>query len=310
MTPTFGDLVASMMRSTAADRVNGSVHVRTVESIDPDRLLPDDVTVTIPVYGPMLVTEFDYRVMRLDDKVRCESFDGYVHFLAGRYQVWTPDPSSGRVRTEARTEAWFHTPDDYGFGVDRPRPDRWEGDDFTRPIGEPGATTFLGRPAWQIDLAPPPHKPYELTLVVDAATGLVLRQSNAGFGSYSEWTELDTAAELSEDLFVWDDARDRPVPPAAEVERPVLEEDVEAQTQRLEFLDAMVAATDRRDEVVSIVGDAPDAETAVRAIAALLGTSEAGARGVLDLQVRRFAGFERDRLVAQRDDVRAWLRQR
>ncbi len=51
---------------------------------------------------------------------------------------------------------------------------RWEGDDFTHPTGPARLTTMLGRAAWTVELAPPSHKPFPLTLVVDAATGIVL----------------------------------------------------------------------------------------------------------------------------------------
>lgn len=41
------------------------------------------------------------------------------------------------------------------------------------------------------------------TLVVDAETGIVLRERNDGFGSVSEWVEISFGAELSDDLFGW-----------------------------------------------------------------------------------------------------------
>ncbi len=78
------------------------------------------------------------------------------------------------------------------------------GDDFTRPTGPVGATTFLGRTAWTVELAPPDHKPFPLQLVVDAETGLILQQRNDGFGSVDEWIEFVVGEPIPPDLFVWD----------------------------------------------------------------------------------------------------------
>lgn len=77
------------------------------------------------------------------------------------------------------------------------------GDDFTHPTGPVQPATFLGRPAWTVELAPPPHKPYPLQWVVDAETGLILQQRNDGFGLREEWTEFVVGEPLSPDLFEW-----------------------------------------------------------------------------------------------------------
>jgi hypothetical protein len=106
-------------------------------------------------------------------------------------------------------EQFVSAPDDYEFGTSRPGWDRWEGDDFTQPVGRPVEMTFLGRRAWQIELAPPKHKPHPLQVVVDTETGLLLRQSNPAFDTFHEWIELDTDAQLSDELFVYTDG-DRP----------------------------------------------------------------------------------------------------
>jgi hypothetical protein len=41
-------------------------------------------------------------------------------------------------------------------------------------------------------------------MVVDADTGLVLRQANQAFDTFHEWTEIDTDADLSDELFIFD----------------------------------------------------------------------------------------------------------
>lgn len=81
---------------------------------------------------------------------------------------------------------------------------RWEGTDFTRPTGPVTSTEFLGRLAYAVELAPPSHKPAPLHLVVDAATGIVLRSTNGHFGFVEEWTRVEIGVELADDLFVWD----------------------------------------------------------------------------------------------------------
>ncbi|MEO7261525.1 MAG: hypothetical protein ABI047_09770 [Jatrophihabitantaceae bacterium] len=77
------------------------------------------------------------------------------------------------------------------------------GDDFTRPTGPVSSTTFLGRGAYTVELAPPAHKPFPLQLVVDAETGLVLQQRNDGFGSVDEWIEIVVGEPLDDQLFRW-----------------------------------------------------------------------------------------------------------
>ena len=78
------------------------------------------------------------------------------------------------------------------------------GDDFTRPTGSVGSTSFLGRPAWTVELAPPVHKPHPIQLVVDAETGIVLQQRNDGLGMVDEWTELVVGETFDAALFRWD----------------------------------------------------------------------------------------------------------
>jgi hypothetical protein len=100
-----------------------------------------------------------------------------------------------------------HPPDDHEFGTGRPEDERWEGDDFTTQTGPPRNVTFLGRPAWEVELAAPAHKPFPMQIIIDAETGLLLREANKALGSFHEWIELDTHADLPDDLFTWNAAR-------------------------------------------------------------------------------------------------------
>ncbi|MEJ5867681.1 hypothetical protein WDV85_08005 [Pseudokineococcus sp. 5B2Z-1] len=69
---------------------------------------------------------------------------------------------------------------------------------------------------------------------------------------------------------------------------------------RLHVLEALALAVERRAELVDLVADAPDVTAAADALGAW-GLDDAQARAVLDLQVRRLAGRERERLDAERE---------
>ena len=78
--------------------------------------------------------------------------------------------------------------------------------------------------------------------------------------------------------------------------------------QRLEILDAIAAAVERRVEVLELIVSSRSADQARSGIADLLGVSEVGATAVLDLQWRRLAELERTRISQERDAIRADLR--
>jgi hypothetical protein len=145
-------------------------------------------------------TEFHYRVYRRGDLYRCESLDGRVHAIAGRDVVWQPGPEQSEMRSAPR-RGFVAAPEDYEFGLARPDEDRWIGDDFTVPIGPPRRVQYLDHAAWEVELAPPPHKPFPMQMLIDADTGLVLREGNAEFGTFHEWVEVDTEADLPDHLF-------------------------------------------------------------------------------------------------------------
>jgi hypothetical protein len=77
-----------------------------------------------------------------------------------------------------------------------------DGDGTTRP-GPIGTTTYLGRTAWTVELAPRRREPHPIALVVDAGTGIVLQQRDDGAGLVLEWTEFAAGEELDSALFTW-----------------------------------------------------------------------------------------------------------
>ncbi|HEX8769033.1 MAG TPA: hypothetical protein VF714_11715 [Jatrophihabitans sp.] len=141
------------------------------------------------------------RVWRSGRRVRLERPDGRPSLIVGDERCWQfrgDDP----VPVESPTRAVVYQ----GNGTQllhRREAGEFTGDDFTRPTGPVGETTFLGRPAYTVELAPPAHKPFPIQLVVDRETGLVLQQRNDGFGSVDEWTEFVVGGEAEDELFDW-----------------------------------------------------------------------------------------------------------
>ncbi|MCD2191634.1 hypothetical protein [Actinomycetospora soli] len=75
---------------------------------------------------------------------------------------------------------------------------------------------------------------------------------------------------------------------------------LEMARQRLHVLEAAVSAVDRRDEVSAVISAAADSAAATEALAALLGTDNAGARAVLGLH---WSAFTRARAQYAREDL-------
>ncbi len=175
----------------------------------------------LPVVGPVSVAEGSHRVAKRGDLVRRERLDGRPMAIFGqrRKWIWLNDDE---LPTEFRNAAWGWS--DHAVVERRPL-SRWEGTDFTHPTGPPTPTEMLGRPAWTVELAPPPHKPFPLTMVVDAETGIVLLERNDGFGSVVEWTEIVFGADLPDELFEWDGEVLAPPDHTAEREREMSKRD-------------------------------------------------------------------------------------
>jgi hypothetical protein len=141
------------------------------------------------------------RVWRSGRRVRLEHPDGRPSLIVGNERCWqfrggdpvpVESPSSA-VAYQGNGTQLLHRRDAGEF----------TGGDFTRPTGPVGRTSFLGRPAYTVELAPPAHKPFPIQLVVDAETGLVLQQRNDGFGSVDEWVEIAVGEQLDDQLFGW-----------------------------------------------------------------------------------------------------------
>ena len=127
--------------------------------------------------------------------------DGRLMAIQGEetFWIWEGDAEVPTAFPRATTAwGWPDSPLTQRRGLDE-----WRDDDFTQPALAPAPTKFLGREAWKVELRPPPRKPFPLTVIVDAVTGLVLSQRNEGFQSISEWTELEVDVDLPDELFEW-----------------------------------------------------------------------------------------------------------
>jgi hypothetical protein len=142
------------------------------------------------------------RVWRDGHRLRIEEPDGTINLIVSDTTCWQFDQNHDIPLATPHTELRYR-----GSGTQlltRRDASEFLDDDFTRPTGPVGATTFLGRLAWTVELAPPPHKPYPLQLVVDAETGIVLQERNDGFGTVEEWVEFVVGDTLDPALFKWD----------------------------------------------------------------------------------------------------------
>jgi DNA gyrase/topoisomerase IV subunit A len=73
---------------------------------------------------------------------------------------------------------------------------------------------------------------------------------------------------------------------------------------RLELLDALLAALDRRDEVSDVVSASEDTDQAVERLRELLGVSPLAAVEILNMQWRRFTHDERQMLQDRISELR------
>ncbi|PPK92634.1 hypothetical protein CLV92_11363 [Kineococcus xinjiangensis] len=146
------------------------------------------------------------RVWRDGAALRVEGTDGQPLVIADAEHVWHFD----RAAAGEAVLPWLSPRSALvvaGSGthlLQRRDGNEFAGDDFTRPASPVGATTFLGRAAWTVELLPPPGSPHPMQLVVDAATGLVLQQRVDGLGAVDEWAELVLGERLEPSLFRWD----------------------------------------------------------------------------------------------------------
>lgn len=146
------------------------------------------------------------RVFKRQQYVRVEQMDGTPVVIRRPECSWNFGTSSAPplfIDHENESVAFANSPG-FDFLIGRPNVERWEGDDFSKPTAPAVRTTWLGREAWQIELAPPSHKPSPLVMTIDARTGMTLREQSVKFGLLGQYVELEVPADLDDALFTWD----------------------------------------------------------------------------------------------------------
>lgn len=142
------------------------------------------------------------RVWRDGLRLRVEELDGAINVLANAEACWQWEQGIEHPFAAKRNNLRL-MPGPVTLLERRPAAE-FLGDDFTRPTGPVGATTYLYRPAWTVELAPPAHKPHPIQLVIDAVTGMVLQQRHDATGYHKEWLELTLGDTFPDSLFRWD----------------------------------------------------------------------------------------------------------
>jgi hypothetical protein len=138
--------------------------------------------------------------------VRVEDGAGMVRSIHTAQDDWfVRQGIAEHVPRTLQDEGWQHP-------LLRPAPDASSFTDRTdvhRVTDGPRAATRLGRPAWQVTLAPTPHKPLRLTLWIDQQYGFLLQlaasgERNGGHPSeLMEFTELELEVDLDDELCHW-----------------------------------------------------------------------------------------------------------
>ncbi|MGW0163191.1 GNAT family N-acetyltransferase [Mycobacterium sp. NPDC003323] len=83
--------------------------------------------------------------------------------------------------------------------------------------------------------------------------------------------------------------------------------DLDRAAARREITEALLKALDRRHEVLDIIVDAADRDTAVQAIADLLGTTRAGSEAVFGLSFDQLTKDSRRNIAAELEDLNSQL---
>lgn len=153
------------------------------------------------------IEDSELRVWRDGTRMRIERLDGSPVLMCDAVTCWRF--RNGRELPRAAPAATLQL---RGNGTDllaRRPAEHWVGDDYTHPTGPITATTYLSRPAWQFDLAPPPHsrsprKAHPMRMIVDQQTGLVLERRIGAVGPAERWSQFVVGEVFDEALFIWD----------------------------------------------------------------------------------------------------------
>lgn len=149
--------------------------------------------------GPTPVLEQVVTVWRDGGRVRVESPAGTPHTITNGRMTWTcPGQDRPALVSEARPVTFR------GSGTHLLR--RRTAADIAalgEPTGPITAAVCAGRAGWRVVLHAIDGSTAERTIVVDAATGLLLRSHNPVSGALDEWTHLEVGDPLDPALFTY-----------------------------------------------------------------------------------------------------------
>lgn len=172
-----------------------------------ETILPEGHSETFGWAGaPPVVVGLPLRVRMWRDgsRLRVDLLDGTPAFRSDGESVWRFG-SRGEPPLRAERRRIHYTGPGRTLIQVRPAGD-WAGsDDFTRPTDKPiESVEFLGRAAWEVELAPPQHKPHPIQQVVDKETGAVLQSRNDAFGMSSSFVEFEVLDGVDAAFFSYD----------------------------------------------------------------------------------------------------------
>lgn len=139
-------------------------------------------------------------VVRDGSRTRLSGTRGDPWLVSDGVTTWELIEDAGMVASAYEGESWYGDGSEIACRRSRQEVELF---DFGTPIGPIERVQCLGRDAWRFRFASPPHKPYDMRVVVDAETGLVLDQRFGDF-SVSRWTDFRVGEPVADDLFVWD----------------------------------------------------------------------------------------------------------
>lgn len=147
----------------------------------------------------------DVRVWRDGSRVRVERPDGSPLHLCDGTTAWQFGEEWEPPEYAAAGRVYYGGPG-AELLVSRSAQDWLNGDDFTQPTGPVSDIEFLGRDCWAVELAPPPHKPAPIQIVVDRESGAVLHQGNEEFDVSVEFISIEVGGHIDDALFTWSGA--------------------------------------------------------------------------------------------------------
>lgn len=173
-----------------------------VETIDPAESHAIGFAGQLPVVAGLVGGRA--RIWRDGSKVRVDTLDGRPVFRADGERVWQFGADGEPPIVAPARRLRYAGPGKQLLLLQTRPANEWaaRNDDFTHPTDRPITTvTYLGRPAWEVELAPPQRKPFPIQLVVDQQTGTVLEVRNDGAAVRSSFVEFAVLDSVDDAIF-------------------------------------------------------------------------------------------------------------